>query len=114
FEKPQTVGNNMFKNDGSFLEQFQKSQGQSSVTSQNTDIRQSSSYGNEYPSMNSSQQFAPPWFPPNPQSSSIFDQNSPLPFPMPPPELLSKMFQGPPPPLPIPTPVNNSSTTTVN
>ncbi|CAF0767479.1 unnamed protein product [Adineta steineri] len=166
FEKPQTVGNNMFKNDGSFLEQFQKSQGQSSVTSQNTDIRQSSSYGNEYPSMNSSQQFAPPWFPPNPQSSSIFDQNGPLPFPMPPPpfnpsqlppppfpppfntqspffppppssvinnssnfvpppflppsfplpppELLSKMFQGPPPPLPIPTPVNNSSTTTVN
>ncbi|CAF1053200.1 unnamed protein product [Adineta steineri] len=166
FEKPQTVGNNMFKNDGSFLEQFQKSQGQSSVTSQNTDIRQSSSYGNEYPSMNSSQQFAPPWFPPNPQSSSVFDQNGPLPFPMPPPpfnpsqlppppfpppfntqspffppppssvtnnssnfvpppflppsfplpppELLSKMFQGPPPPLPIPTPVNTSSTTTVN
>ncbi|CAF0844459.1 unnamed protein product [Rotaria sordida] len=86
----QLAGNNIFKNDGSFLEQFRKSQDQSSmltsseITNPNNNIQQSSSCGSEYLPTNSPQQFGPPWFPPSSQPSSMFDQHGPPSFPVPP------------------------------
>ncbi|CAF0746907.1 unnamed protein product [Rotaria sp. Silwood1] len=98
----QSVGNNIFKNDGSFLEQFRKFQGQSSIltspeiTNQNNNIQQLSSRESEYLSTNSSQQFGSPWFSPNSQPPSMFDQHGPPSFPIPP-------LPFNPPPLPPPS-----------
>ncbi|CAF4059876.1 unnamed protein product [Rotaria sp. Silwood2] len=103
----QSAGNNIFKNDGSFLEQFRKTQGQSSIltsseiTNQNNNIQQSSSGTSEYLSTNPPQQFGPPWFPPSSQPPSMFDQHGPPSFPIP-----SLPFN--PPPLP-PPPFNTQS-----
>ena len=85
-----TNGNNAFKNDGSFLQQFQKTQGQ--LTTQ-------------------THEYQPPPLPPPPWLPPPFPFNQapflppppPLPF-LPSPDLLSKMFQTPPPPLPVPAP----------
>jgi hypothetical protein len=65
----QSIGNNVFRNDGSFLEQFNKSQGHLPST-----------YGTDYPPINSLQSFGPPWFPP-----PMFDQRGPPPFSLHPP-----------------------------
>jgi hypothetical protein len=103
----QPIRNNMFKNDGSFLEQFQKSQGQ--LSNHYNDNQQSSSYGIEHPSTNSSQSFGPPWFPSASQHPPSFPM-PPLPFnptqfPPPPFNTQSAFF---PPPSSLTT-TNNSS-----
>jgi hypothetical protein len=54
---------------------------------------------------NSSSGFIPPPFLPPPPTAA---------FPLPSPELLSKMLQTPPPPLPVPAPVNTPSPTITN
>ncbi|CAF1250727.1 unnamed protein product [Adineta ricciae] len=94
----QLARGNIFKNDGSFLEQFQKSQGQLSSTIINNDTQQSSlSKGTDCSSMNSLPQFAPPWFPSISQPPSSF----PVPF---------NPSQLPPFPLPLPPPPSSSFT----
>lgn len=65
-------GNNMFKNDGSFLEQFHKSNGL--LPNPSTAVHQVPSQTSEHLSGVTAQPFTPPWFP----------STSQPPFPLPP------------------------------
>ena len=91
-ERP-AIGSNTFRNDGSFLRQFQNHHPhQEPLMPMNQPSRP---YGADYPPVNPQQHYGPPWFPPNshPGPPSLFDQCRPPPFPMHP-------LPPPPPPLP--------------
>ncbi|CAF3560876.1 unnamed protein product [Rotaria socialis] len=100
---PQNTINNT--NDGSFLEQFRKTQGQpstlipSDVKYLNNNTQQSLSRGSKYLATNGYSQCGPSWFPSSSQPPSMFDQRSGSPsFPVPP--LSFNPSALPPPPLP--------------
>ncbi|CAF2083505.1 unnamed protein product [Rotaria magnacalcarata] len=103
----QTMGNNAFRNDGPFLEQFRKAQGQpstlipSDAKNLNSNTQQSLSRGPQYLATNSYSQFGPSWFPSSSQPPSMFDQHNGSPsFPVHPLSFNPSALPPPPPPLP--------------